>query len=108
MGAECTKLEPPAPAGHASADPMAVYCAQAYAQMHEGVRVLQAHLKTPEGQAVLHAELERSDVLITSFAPRPWPSSAWAGMRCRRATRACRWCASSALRARAPKRPGMT
>jgi len=71
MGAECTKLEPPAPAGQASADPMAVYCAPAYAQMHEGVRVLQAHLKTPEGQAALHAELERSDVLITSPpAPR--------------------------------------
>lgn len=69
MGAECTKLEPPAPAGHASADPMAVYCAPAYAQMHEGVRVLQAHLKTPEGQAALHTELERSDVLITSFRP---------------------------------------
>ncbi|MNZ95449.1 E-cinnamoyl-CoA:R-phenyllactate CoA transferase [compost metagenome] len=30
---------------------------------------LQADLKTPEGQAVLHAELARSDVLLTSFRP---------------------------------------
>lgn len=69
MGAECTKLEPPAPAGHASADPMALYSPGAYAAMHAGVRVLQAHLKTDAGQAALHAELERTDVLITSFRP---------------------------------------
>jgi crotonobetainyl-CoA:carnitine CoA-transferase CaiB-like acyl-CoA transferase len=33
------------------------------------VRVLHAHLKTDEGQAALHAELARTDVLITSFRP---------------------------------------
>ncbi|NMM79377.1 CoA transferase [Acidovorax sp. SRB_14] len=69
MGGECTKLEPPAPAGQASADPMGVYSPAAYAALHPGVRVLQAQLKTPEGQAVLQAELARTDVLITSFRP---------------------------------------
>lgn len=31
--------------------------------------MLHAHLKTDEGQAALHAELARTDVLITSFRP---------------------------------------
>ncbi|MFY3383866.1 CoA transferase [Paracidovorax sp. MALMAid1276] len=69
MGAECTKLEPPPAAGMPSADPMGIYSPPAYATLHEGVRVVHAHLKTPEGQAALHAELERTDVLITSFRP---------------------------------------
>ncbi len=69
MGAECTKLEPlPAP-GQSSADPMGAYSAQAYAAMHAGVRVLHAQLKTEAGQATLHAELARTDVLLTSFRP---------------------------------------
>ena len=57
MGAECTKLEPPAPAGHASADPMAVYSPAAYRELHQGVRVLHANLKTEEGQRLLQQEL---------------------------------------------------
>lgn len=69
MGAECTKLEPVAPSGSTSADPMVHYSAQAYAALHPGVRVLQAQLKTEAGQATLHAELARTDVLITSFRP---------------------------------------
>ncbi len=69
MGAECTKLEPPPTPGQASADPMQVYSPQAYAAMHIGVRVLHAHLKTEAGQAALHAELGRTDVLLTSFRP---------------------------------------
>ena len=69
MGAECTKLEPPPPPGHPSADPMGIYSPAAYATLHQGVRVVHAHLKTPEGQAALHAELARTDVLITSFRP---------------------------------------
>lgn len=69
MGAECTKLEPPPTPGQASADPMQVYSPQAYAAMHIGVRVLHAHLKTEAGQAALHAELARTDVLLTSFRP---------------------------------------
>ena len=73
MGAACTKLEPLAAAPHTSADPMALYSPQAYTDMHQGIRVVQAHLKTEEGQAAVHAELERTDVLITSFRPLPAP-----------------------------------
>lgn len=69
MGAACTKLEPLAAAPHTSADPMALYSPQAYTDMHQGIRVVQAHLKTEEGQAAVHAELQRTDVLITSFRP---------------------------------------
>ena len=69
MGALCTKLEPLAPAGQITADPMLGYSPQAYTTLHEGLRVLQAHLKTPEGQATLHQELANTDVLITSFRP---------------------------------------
>jgi alpha-methylacyl-CoA racemase len=69
MGAECTKLEPPPAPGQPSADPMGLYSPAAYARLHSGVRVLHAHLKTAEGQAALHAELARTDVLITSFRP---------------------------------------
>ncbi|MDD0814398.1 CoA transferase [Curvibacter sp. HBC28] len=68
MGARCTKLEPP-PRHGVSADPMGAYNPQAYAVMHEGVRVIHADLKTAEGQAVLHTELAQTDVLITSFRP---------------------------------------
>jgi len=63
MGARCLKLEPPA------GDPMRIYSPQAYDQLHEGVTVQVANLKTPEGQAALHAELAHADVLITSFRP---------------------------------------
>ena len=69
MGAECTKLEPPPAPGYPSADPMGIYSPAAYATLHDGVRVVHAHLKTPEGQAALHDELARTDVLITSFRP---------------------------------------
>lgn len=63
MGATCTKLEPP------TGDPMGQYNPDAYAELHEGVTVLQADLKTPQGQDVLHAELARADLLLTSFRP---------------------------------------
>ena len=69
MGADCTKLEPPPAPGHPSADPMGIYSPAAYATLHSGVRVVHAHLKTAEGQAALHEELTRTDVLITSFRP---------------------------------------
>jgi crotonobetainyl-CoA:carnitine CoA-transferase CaiB-like acyl-CoA transferase len=67
MGATCLKIEPP------SGDPMARYSPQAYAQLHEGVKVLAADLKTDAGQALLHAELEKTDVLLTSFRPSALP-----------------------------------
>ncbi|HTH79484.1 MAG TPA: CoA transferase, partial [Ramlibacter sp.] len=63
MGATCVKLEPP------SGDPMGHYNAAAYAQLHEGVKVLAADLKTDEGSATLHKELDKTDVLLTSFRP---------------------------------------
>lgn len=63
MGAECVKLEPPA------GDPMGHYNPAAYAELHEGVKVMPADLKTEAGQKVLHRELARSDVLLTSFRP---------------------------------------
>lgn len=63
MGATCVKLEPPA------GDPMQHYNAAAYAELHEGVRVLQADLKSPEGQAQVQRELASTDVLLTSFRP---------------------------------------
>ena len=67
MGATCTKLEAPAAAGALTSDPMFLYSEKAYRELHEGVPVLQANLKTPEGQETLHALLAKSQVLITSF-----------------------------------------
>src|SRR6478735_2094996 len=67
MGATCTKIEPP------SGDPMGLYNKPAYAQLHEGVKVITADLKTGEGQQTLHRELARTDVLLTSFRPSALP-----------------------------------
>ena len=69
MGATCTKLEPLAPSGAATADPMGLYKPAAYQTMHQGVRVVQADLKTERGQTALHKLLAKTDVLITSFRP---------------------------------------
>ncbi|MDP2817016.1 MAG: CoA transferase [Polaromonas sp.] len=63
MGATCLKLEPPA------GDPMGLYNPAAYAELHEGVKVLTADLKTEGGQKVLQRELAKTDVLLTSFRP---------------------------------------
>ena len=63
MGATCVKLEPP------SGDPMRLYSPSAYAQLHTGVRIVQADLKTEPGQRALHRELAKTDVLLTSFRP---------------------------------------
>jgi crotonobetainyl-CoA:carnitine CoA-transferase CaiB-like acyl-CoA transferase len=63
MGASCLKLEPPA------GDPMNQYNPAAYAELHEGVKVLTADLKTEDGQKVLQRELAKTDVLLTSFRP---------------------------------------
>jgi len=69
MGAKCTKLEPLAPAGLRTADPMGIYKPAAYDVMHKGLKVLQADLKSERGQAALHKQLAKTDVLITSFRP---------------------------------------
>ncbi|WP_048441117.1 CoA transferase [Caenimonas sp. SL110] len=63
MGATCVKIEPPA------GDPMRHYNQGAYDELSEGVKVITADLKTPDGQKVLHRELARSHVLLTSFRP---------------------------------------
>ncbi len=63
LGATCTKAEPPA------GDPMGQYNPAAYAQLHEGVKHITLDLKTERGQAALHRELARTDVLLTSFRP---------------------------------------
>lgn len=72
MGATCVKLEPPAPPGApagASGDPMSQYRPVAYDALHQGVRKVTADLKTDKGQATLHRELAKADVLLTSFRP---------------------------------------
>ncbi len=63
MGAACLKLEPPA------GDPMGQYNEQAYAQLHAGVKLLSGDLKTEPGQKLLHRELAKADLLLTSFRP---------------------------------------
>ena len=63
MGAHCTKFEPPA------GDPMGQYKEGAYAELHEGVKVLSADLKTEAGQEAVHRELSTTDILLTSFRP---------------------------------------
>lgn len=72
MGARCVKAEPPAPkaapAG-TSGDPMGQYNPRAYATLHDGIRVITVDLKSEKGQAALHKELARTDVLLTSFRP---------------------------------------
>ena len=69
MGAKCTKLEPIAPLSMHTADPMGIYKPAAYELMHQGLKVLQADLKSERGQRVLHKQLAKTDVLITSFRP---------------------------------------
>ena len=63
MGADCTKVEPP------SGDPMQSYNPGAYRELHEGVKVLRADLKTAAGLETLHRLLADTDVLLTSFRP---------------------------------------
>jgi crotonobetainyl-CoA:carnitine CoA-transferase CaiB-like acyl-CoA transferase len=72
MGANCIKIEPPKPVGATtgvSGDPMSSYNPKAYAQLHQGVRILTADLKSEPGQKLLHRELAKADLLLTSFRP---------------------------------------
>ena len=72
LGANCKKLEPPAPQGAAagtSGDAMSQFSPIAYATLHAGIRVGVADLKTDQGQRALHRELAATDVLLTSFRP---------------------------------------
>lgn len=63
LGASCTKIEPPA------GDLMRRYSQAAYDEMHQGIEVRTANLKSPEGQALLHEGLAQADLLLTSFRP---------------------------------------
>ncbi len=63
MGAQCVKLEPP------GGDPMRHYSPAAYAELHEGIEVFQADLKSQAGQDTLHQRLAETEVLLTSFRP---------------------------------------
>lgn len=72
MGATCLKAEPPPPKGAAPGtpgDPMGQYNTTAYATLHQGIKVVSWDLKSERGQAALHKELARTDVLLTSFRP---------------------------------------
>ncbi|MBB1074589.1 CoA transferase [Rhodoferax sp. 4810] len=77
MGADCIKLEPPAPTAAGGSgvesgitgDPMSLYSPAAYRELHEGINVQAVNLKAESGQVALHAELAQADVLITSFRP---------------------------------------
>ena len=73
MGATCIKLEPPAPAGQSTSDPMHLYSPAGHAEMHAGIKVQPVNLKTEAGQRQLHKQLEKADVLITSFRPSALP-----------------------------------
>ncbi len=86
LGATCTKLEAPPPAGAVPGtpgDPMGLYNRAAYDVMHAGVRVFTADLKSDKGQALLHRHLDKTDVLLTSFRPSALRKLglAWAGLR---------------------------
>jgi crotonobetainyl-CoA:carnitine CoA-transferase CaiB-like acyl-CoA transferase len=72
MGATCVKLEPPphpsAPKG-TPGDPMGLYNRSAYDELHRGVKIVSADLKSEKGQKALHKLLATTDVLLTSFRP---------------------------------------
>jgi crotonobetainyl-CoA:carnitine CoA-transferase CaiB-like acyl-CoA transferase len=63
MGANCTKVNPPA------GDPMQHYTPDGYARLHKGIQHRTLDLKTSAGQAALHKLLPKTDVLLTSFRP---------------------------------------
>lgn len=48
---------------------MGLYNRSAYDTMHAGMRTLSVDLKSEKGQKVLHRELAKTDVLLTSFRP---------------------------------------
>ena len=79
MGATCLKFEPP------GGDPMRHYNQAAYDQLHDGIAVQKADLRTAEGQEILQRELVETDVLLTSFRPSAFKklSIAWETLHAR-------------------------
>ena len=63
LGASCTKLE------SLAGDPMNAYSKPAYDQMHKGIKIVTADLKTERGMAKLHKLFAQTDILLTSFRP---------------------------------------
>jgi len=111
MGATCIKLEPPAPSGPSamgSGDPMWLYNPAAYEEMHRGLRVMAADLKTEKGQTALHKELAKADVLLTSFRPSALKNWGCNGLCCASNIPAYPWSPLSAAPAPGPKNPAMT
>jgi len=62
-GARVVKVEPP------GGDPFASLAPEWYAELTRGLEVSTLDLKTPEGQAALHAWLTGADLLLTSSRP---------------------------------------
>jgi crotonobetainyl-CoA:carnitine CoA-transferase CaiB-like acyl-CoA transferase len=63
MGAECTKVEPPA------GDPLKQAAPQWYASLCQGQRVITLDLKSEAGRGELDQDLTTADLLLTSFRP---------------------------------------
>ena len=63
LGAQVTKVEPPA------GDPMTTYDPALYARMRAGQEVRVLDLKTPTDAEVLRSLLDRADLLVTSQRP---------------------------------------
>ena len=82
MGATCVKAEPPGKDG-GSGDPMGQYNPPAYATLHDGIKLIRIDLKTDKGQAALHKQLARTDLLLTSFRPSALAKLGlgWKGLR---------------------------
>ena len=63
LGAQVTTVLPP------SGDPMAMFQADWFEQLHAGQELITADLKSAEGSELLHGLLDKADLLITSSRP---------------------------------------
>ena len=64
LGADVLKVEPPE-----TGDDFRVWFENAFVAINAGKRSFTLDLRTPDGQAVLHRLLERSDVLVENYRP---------------------------------------
>ena len=64
LGADVLKIEPPE-----TGDDFRVWFENAFVAINAGKRSFTLDLRTPDGQAVLHRLLERSDVLVENYRP---------------------------------------
>jgi crotonobetainyl-CoA:carnitine CoA-transferase CaiB-like acyl-CoA transferase len=63
LGANVTKVEP------STGDPFRAWCADSYRAWNRGKRSLAVDIFHPDGKALMEKMLERTDVMIQSFAP---------------------------------------